>query len=88
MTAATFLGHSIRSGKNTTKSGEITVVQKPLQRGHERYVHDIRMAKSDVEKKVLVKSGWRALQKKNEKYCQNDLFLTDEDTSGPVNFAN
>lgn len=93
VTAATVLGHLMRTGKCVSDSGDVAVVQKPLRRGHdfffEGYVHDIEVVSSDENKKVFVRSKCWASQKKYVKYAQNVLFSPDEDPNGPakVSFA-
>ncbi len=93
VTAATVLGHLMRTGKHVSESGDVAVVQKPLRRGHdffyEGYVHDVQVASVDDKKEVFVVSKCWASQKKYLKYSQKVLFVPDEASNGPakVKFA-
>ena len=78
VTAATVLGHLMRTGKSCDAvSGEVTVVQKPLRRGHDfffnGYVHDVLVAREGDA--YFVKAKCWASQKKTTKYLQKGKLL-------------
>ena len=92
VTAATVLGHLMRTGKSCDAvSGEVTVVQKPLRRGHDfffnGYVHDVLVAREGDA--YFVKAKCWASQKKTTKYLQKVKLLQQrkEDMYVDVDFA-
>ena len=90
VTVATVVGHLVKTGKavpNVQGEDEITVVQKPLERGHafffDGYVHDV--AVHGDKEHVFAKSKCWASQRKAVKYHQQVVFTpADEDSDDGV----
>ena len=78
VTAATVLGHLMRTGKHVSGAGNVTVVQKPLRRGNQffsdGYIHDVAVTQSSSADIIFVTAKCWASQKKTTKYHQRVMF--------------